>query len=304
MDSISRRHLKIIEAAADIIENPDDVELAFMARQFVQCTLPHSNPGDVPVWVRDNGAYSLVIQPQYDAKQRKSVGLPYGTIPRLVLFFIITEALRTGGRHVHLGGSFNEFCRNVGLDPSRGGKRSDKKRLDDQTRRLIRSNFSFQISEGNAIKGAEAFINMQIADRGALWWDRSNPDQGSLFESVIELAEPFFNAIQEAPVPADMRALRALKGSSLALDLYMWTAHKTFIQTRRNKSQFVSWQALEKQLGSNYKRTRAFRAKALQALREVYTVSPGLNIEDVENAEGGGLIVHPGKTPVLSKPKK
>jgi hypothetical protein len=40
--------------------------------------------------------------------------------------------------------------------------------------------------------------------------------QTALWESWIELGEKFFNAIIAAPVPADMRVLRALRRSPLA----------------------------------------------------------------------------------------
>lgn len=38
-------------------QTTDEVELAFLARQLVQITLPHSDPGDVPVWTRRNGDF-------------------------------------------------------------------------------------------------------------------------------------------------------------------------------------------------------------------------------------------------------
>jgi hypothetical protein len=44
---------KLSAAALEIHANPDAVGHAFMARQLVLCTLPHSDPGDVPVCVAD-----------------------------------------------------------------------------------------------------------------------------------------------------------------------------------------------------------------------------------------------------------
>jgi hypothetical protein len=63
---------------------------------------------------------------------------------------------------------------------------------------------------------------MQIATRGEFWWSPRDPTQGALWGSWIELGERFFEAITAAPVPLDMRALKALKRSPLALDLYAW----------------------------------------------------------------------------------
>jgi hypothetical protein len=57
---------KLMDAAVDIRQNPDDVERSYMARQLVQATLPHSDPGDVREWVRTNGNLRLTIRPSYD----------------------------------------------------------------------------------------------------------------------------------------------------------------------------------------------------------------------------------------------
>jgi len=58
---LTRLELELVEAAATIREQPDAAERAFMARQLVQCTLPHSNPGNVPVWKRTSGNMVLAL---------------------------------------------------------------------------------------------------------------------------------------------------------------------------------------------------------------------------------------------------
>ncbi len=65
--------LKLLDAAQEIRSEPDAAEAAFMARQLVQCTLPHANPGNIPLWRRTNGNLTLGIQPGYDLKT--------GTVP-------------------------------------------------------------------------------------------------------------------------------------------------------------------------------------------------------------------------------
>jgi hypothetical protein len=68
---------------------PGDLEpqqRGYMAKELVLCTLPHSDPGDVPGWSRTNGKFTLGIQPGYDHKHKRSFVYPYGSIPRLLLF--------------------------------------------------------------------------------------------------------------------------------------------------------------------------------------------------------------------------
>ncbi len=91
-----------------------------MARQLVQCTLPHSDPGDTPIWARTNGNLTLVIQPHIDRQTRKAM-YPYGSISRLFLFWLVTEAKRKKSRHIRLGNSLDSFMREIGLNPRTGG---------------------------------------------------------------------------------------------------------------------------------------------------------------------------------------
>ena len=54
--SPTRAQARVAAAAKAIyLDPPDPQELAFLARELVQCTLPHSNPGQVPFWARTNG---------------------------------------------------------------------------------------------------------------------------------------------------------------------------------------------------------------------------------------------------------
>src|ERR1019366_51124 len=70
----TRAQLELIEAAVAIREQPDAAERAFMARQLVQCTLPHANPGNVPVWKRTSGNMTLALQPGVDLDTEESIG--------------------------------------------------------------------------------------------------------------------------------------------------------------------------------------------------------------------------------------
>ena len=59
---------RILNAAEAILQDPhvSDQDRAFIARQVVQVTLPHADPGDVPVWKRSNGFLTLSIRPGWD----------------------------------------------------------------------------------------------------------------------------------------------------------------------------------------------------------------------------------------------
>jgi hypothetical protein len=283
-------HMRIITAGGEIRTPPapDPAEAAYMARQLVQATLPHSNPGKVESWSRRNGNLTLRIRTGWDHLRDRSLGYPYGTIPRLLLFWMTTEALRTESRRLYLGNSLAAFMRELGLDPSRGGPRSDGYRLRDQMMRLFRAIISFDQVED----GRHRWLDMQIAPEGCtcLWWDFHDPGQGDLFSSWINLNERFYQAITSMPVPVDMRALRALKRSSLALDLYAFVCYRAYIALKSDRAQFVTWEQLMGQLGTDYSDVRDFRKKTKAALRKIKAVFPEL----VLGRKQGGIEILPG----------
>jgi hypothetical protein len=179
---------RLFAAAVQIQHAPFDSEIAFTARELVQATLPHRDPGEVPAWQRTNGNYALVIQPGWDSKAKKSIGCPYGTIPRLLLFWMTTEVLRTGNRRLEMGNTLASFMRQLGLNPengSAGAKRSDARRLRDQIKRLFNARISFQYSDEHN----DRWLSMEIAPQGELWWNEHNAAQLALWGSWIELGE-------------------------------------------------------------------------------------------------------------------
>ena len=129
--TLTRDRKKLLDAASAIRLSPDKEEAAFIARQLVQATLPHKNPGDVPAWTRKNGNLTLTVRPGWDTRKSAPIGYPYGTVPRLLLFWITTEALRTKSPRLQLGNSLTAFMREIGLNPDNGGtgaKRSDARK--------------------------------------------------------------------------------------------------------------------------------------------------------------------------------
>ena len=296
---------KLLDAAVSIRQDPNDAEAAFMARQLVQCTLPHTDPGKVEAWERRNGNLTLVIRPGWDSENKSAFGYPYGSIPRLLLFWMNTEAVKTKSRRLELGHNLSDFMRAVGLDPNTGGGvRSDARRLRNQMERLFRAIISFQVSSiEDPHRHGKSWLDMQVAPEGELWWNPKRPEQGALWGSWIELGERFFQAITASPVPVDMRALRALKRSPLALDMYALASYKAFAANRAG-AQFIPWNGLLQQLGADYdtKRIDHFKEKVKAALRKVAAVFPeGLKHE----WHRGGLTFLPGtKLAVAPAPKK
>lgn len=285
---------KILDAAQAIAsDRPTPQDTAWLARQLVQATLPHSDPKDAPAWVRHNGNLTLTIQPAYE--QGKSLGIPYGTIPRLLLFWITTEAIKHQSRRLELGNSLSDFMRELDIVPT-GGRWGTITSLRKQIKRLFAARISFDYTDKKT--HATKWLNMDVAPKGELWWDYKEPEKGSLFNSWIQLGEEFYEAITAAPVPVDMRALKVLRKSPLALDLYAWATYSAYAANQNNKPRSVSWDLLHKQFGSEYAEVRNFQTKAVHAFKKIGIVYPDLKWKPVR----GGICIMPSTPAVLPAP--
>lgn len=288
---------RLLDFSCIIFDEPAfSKEAAYLPRELVQCTLPHKNPGDVPFWTRQNGGLSLTIRPGWDRKTNQCMGYPYGSIPRLLLFWITTEVIRTKSRRLELGRSLSQFMLKLGLSPYTGrGKRGDATRLREQMERLFNALISFERDLDRGCDHGVARMNMGVVDNCEYWWHRGDAEQNLLWGSWIEIGERFYNAIIAAPVPTDIRALRALKKSPLALDLYSWLTYESFRANKSGKPLFATWRALHARFGGEYAQIADFRRKTKAALIKIQAVYPGLWLGERE----GGIEVLPESHPAV-----
>ena len=262
-----------------------DPERGFMARTMALCSLPRSNPGNRLQYKRVNGRYTLIM---YSSGQYK---LPFGNLPRLILAWVCTEAVRTQSRVLVLGRSLSEFMRALGVYDSSGRTQT---RLRNQMKRLFGCSVSLIYEDAQR----ETTATGAIADLTDFWWNPKRPNEPMLWESKIELSEKFFNEITSHPVPLDMNTLTALKRSALGLDLYLWLVYRTFPLRAPLR---LTWRQVYRQFGANPAQAsdknivNAFRTKCLRELKKIKLAWPGLNYATAL----GVLILHPS-TPVIA----
>jgi hypothetical protein len=251
--ALTKAQRAIVKTGADIrLDRATAEDAAYLARQFVQATLPHSDP-KATTWRRVNGSFALGIQAGFNPLTNQSYGLPYGVIPRLILFWLTTEAVKTKRPRLVLGASIADFMREVGLNPNTGGGvRGDAKRLHDQMQRLFSAQITFVGDLSDATRHGEEVTDLKISDHRVLWWNHKTPTQTTLWESYVDLTPRFFEAITAAPIPVDTRALKALKKSPLALDLYALICYEAYRVKKTGRSRLIPWRSLMKQLGADY----------------------------------------------------
>ena len=88
-----------------VLAREADPDRGFMARMMALCSLPRTNPGNRHQYKRVNGPYKLIMSTTGEYK------LPFGHLPRLLMAWISTEAVRTQSRTLILGDSLSDFMR-------------------------------------------------------------------------------------------------------------------------------------------------------------------------------------------------
>ena len=266
-----------------------DPDMGFMVRLMALCSLPRTNPGNREKYVRHNGPYTLIMSTTGEYK------LPFGNLPRLLMAWVCTEAVRTQSRELNLGRSLSEFMRNLGVFGSdSGGSRGVRTRLRNQMTRLFTASVRMVYKDEHG----EASVSSLVADRTEFWWNSKRPDECTIWESKIELGEKFFAEIIQHPVPLDMNILKALKRCSLGLDLYLWLNYRTF--AIRSPLRFT-WRQLYRQFDANPIKApdkftvRNFRSKVLRELKKIKIAWPALHYAPAK----GVLIVFPSRPTIL-----
>ena len=278
----TQRHFTRADQVNQLVSASEaDADLGFMARLLTLCSLPRTNPGDRLQYKRVNGPYTLIMTATGNYK------LPYGNLPRLLMAWLSTEAVRTQSREISLGDSLSEFMRTLGIYSSDGKAYT---RLRDQMDRLFHSSVELTYEHQQVTR----FVASHIVDRGEFWWDPKRPDDRSLFDSKIRLGEDFFNEVINRPVPLNMNALAALKRSALGLDFYLWLVYRTFALRAPLR---LSWPTLYRQFGADpdkagdNRTVQAFRTDSLRELKKIKLAWPELNYATAK----GVLILSPSK---------
>jgi len=235
--------------------------LAYMPRSVVMVSFPHSKP-DGLIYHSKNGNFSLTMM------ANPEFGLPYGSLARLLIAWLVRQVKLTQSRVIYLGETFASFLREFNLSQS-GGKRGDATYLRDQMQRLFTTSISWVYH--NKKEGICQGENFPVANSFQLWWDPVKITENQcLFHATITLSEEFYKELMKCPIPVDFRVLQALRRSPLQIDIYVWLTYRLpYLECET----FISWKGLRPQFGANYANSaqglRDFKKQFLKALHIV-----------------------------------
>lgn len=255
----------------------EDPAPSFLHSALCAMSLPVRRPADdaAPI-IRQDGQYTLVITPKAiirpESGQAKLhvLGVPYGSLPRLILIHIMTEAVRTKSRQIVLGTTLTDWMRRLGDKSMNYGPRGSATLIRQQLDRLLACEWMIRW-DGEDEKGEKEFGIKEIK----LTNECTGIDgkAGSFMREIV-LTEGFFDHLRRHAVPLNEHAIRQLRDSPTALDLYTWLAYRLPRVSSKRPAQ-LSWQQLEVHFGNNGHNIRKFRQTVRDAWeRQVSAVYP------------------------------
>ena len=271
--------------AALTLAEPLVAEPEFMHAVLCQVGLPRSEVKGRE-FTRTTGGASMLIEAGkwFDGFRYHDMPLPFGTRPRLVLFHVCSEAIRTKSPVVEVERSASAFLERLRIKKNGESFAAFKKQM------LALAACRMQIGYRTETKVVN--VKCDPISRFDAWMQNDNGQLG-LWPGSITLSSEFYETLREHAVPLDPRAISALQNSALALDAYTWLAHR-LCRVRQAKGLTLYWKNLKDQFGQEYRTTKDFKREFVHALRKAHAVYPDAKMEIVR----GGLRLFPSPPPI------
>ena len=281
---------KLLDVGAEIAGTRQDEYGEFMSfthAVLCQVGLPRAKT-DAREFMRKSGDAWVNVQAGWldEGKGPVQQPIPYGAMPRLALAWVSSYAKRYGTREIPIGDSAAEFLRLMGMESE--GRRYTTLRKQMHALAACRLQLGFK---GRTFNG-------QPVEQFDAWLANKETQQPSLWPGVMMLSESYFNSLMDSAVPLDNRALHALKGSALALDVYAWLAHR--LHRIEGRPVILHWKSLREQFAQEYQGKdpdKDFKKQFLPVLRNVQVVYPQAKIKQVT----GGLMLMASPPPIPKK---
>ena len=283
----TKRELVLIDQGFELSASPPHGDIiSFMHSIMCQVALPRSKV-DGRIFKRRNGDAMLAIEAGtvWDGKDIVELPLPYGPIPRLVVAYISTYAIRNRTPEIPFGTSANDAMRLLGIEKSG--------LVYQRFRTQISAVAACSITVGfNAGGKAHTFYGKPVEEFEA--WIHRADNRRSQWPAALVLGGRFYETLLEHAVPIDVRALAALKGSALAMDVYLYLVQRLH---RIGAPVALTWWMLKEQFGQEYigvDALRNFKQAFKKALAEACSLYPDAKVEIV----WGGLKLSKSRPPV------
>lgn len=274
---------RVAADAAFRVMSDEEQRIGIMHAGFAMTALPHKATVET-VWERQSGDVKLLLE-SGRTSATESIGLPYGSVARMILLYLQTEAVRTHSRDVELGRSMNTWLNSMGM--GNGGHNYNLVR--EQSRRLSLCRLTFlRVSAKQTFVTNGSFVHDAILPN-----EDTDDNQLQFWRPCVRLDEGFYKSLIEHPLPVREAAIRSLGHRSMAIDIYLWLAYRLHILEKPIK---LTWHNLARQFGSGFADIKNFKKKFKEPLALALAAYPDAKVE----AENGGLVLYPSRPPVES----
>jgi hypothetical protein len=263
--------------AAGVVMAEEESRLGITHAGFAMTSLPHKRIEE-GLWKREGHRTTLLVE-SGRSRTGDLVGVPYGSIARLILLYLQTEAVRTNTPEVELGRSMKSWMGRMSL--TTGGKTYQL--VTEQARRISACRLTFFADRGN---GTEARHNGAFVQDAITFASVIDDDQPTLWQDRVRLDPSFWQSLRNHPVPVREEAIKAIGTRSLAIDVYIWLAYRLHSLA---KSTPVSWTAVHAQFGAGFRLVRQIKPTFMEALNLALAVYPEAHVD----ADRQGLVLHP-----------
>lgn len=221
-------------------------------------------------------------------------GLPYGSIPRLILIWIITELMQSNNFHrspdephyrrVFLGKSIRHLMRKIYMNEDASTTSRNRHTFLNQLFRLSTCVISVNSLEKNS--HVQRHQILRFFSDTLNWSSIQHIVEGCYFEVSYEFAQ-YLRA--RGTIPLLRESVLKLRKSPLQIDIYIWLNYRyKLIQ----KATSIPWGYLYTQFGSQVGELRNFRTKVVRALEAVSIIYPEANYKITNRS----LILMPSRT--------
>jgi hypothetical protein len=258
---------------------------SFLHAVLCQVGLPR-NPTDARTFERTSGSASLRLEAGtwFDGRRWQEMPLPSGTRPRLTLYHVCSEAVRTKSREVEVEHSTTAFLRRLGI--AKGGANLA------QFKRQMLALAACRMHLGYRTDARLVNVKFDPIEQFEAWL-QTGEDQIGMWPGVLTLSGPFFDTLREHAVPLDPGAIAQLQNSALALDTYTWLAHR-LPRIKKAGGITLTWHALKGQFGQEYRSEKDFKRELWAAVQKAAAVYPAARLDKVR----GGLHLYPSAPPI------
>ncbi len=262
-------------AVREVIAGEEDI--SYCHAVLAQVSLPRSPVLD-RIFERRSGNVSLRVKAgelwKPSTQTWEEQPLPNGSVPRYILVWMNTFAIRNKTREVPLGDSARDFMQHIGYKHVSGGKKGSHTSFTKQARALAACSLQLGMPAGT--------FDGKVVSNSQMWMEEDTR-QRALWPACLVLTHDYYDSLQDRAVPLNHMALVALRQSSLALDIYAWLAYRLHRVNERTGT-FISWASLRQQFGDEYPDDndgRAnFRKEFLRRIQIVKQLYPAARVEE------------------------